>query len=896
MIVRGEEMEQIIYIEQKDKDEATRLSKSFTLKDISSRAYINGLGAEIAMKYLAQEGINVENAYNLHNINKIREDFDIADVMLPNIHIDVRMVYNADEIFVPKSHFEYDLLPDIYLVFEVAQDSSHVKFLGFFEPKMINKNNKNKDYYFIEKEKLSNPADLKSFIQNFNGNTTQAMDEDEIELGQKLALSMLDHDITKANKKELLQMLKKSSVLRQDLIEFDNFELISYHAVQTKDFADPDVETEAPQQPMQNVDEFDLFDTPFGEDKLIEANANSIDINAAPAIDATVAVPEISAELPTLDTLESAPTDELSTLDTSEDSAVEELPTLDTVQDSVTEELPSLEPIEDTASSDIEPLEANPVEELNIESTETSALEELSLEPLDTLETVEETTAPETTDSVEELNIEPLDSLETLETIDDLGTAEPVENIETSTDELNIEPLDALGDVEELSVEPLENTVDELNIEPLDGGLEDMAETLPTEDLGTTDTMENLDTLDSIDTLDTLGDIDTDSQVEDLSIDSLDMPLEETATSDEISLDDLAAQSEAEDDNLADSLDSLGDLLQSQSEETSDVAEESTSSTDEEISLDDFESMLSDAPQEETTAAVASAPVEENAPVEAKDMSFENSRAITNENIEAGEIQIDINNENLGEQTDLGALYDENAIPEEDITIDTPKNEKGKKAILLAIVTLAIVAAGAVFLLFSNKSNNDNLADNPTTDNIVPNELPTTPNDGALDKMPEDMAGAGALPATGGATAATTTAKKAEKAKADAVAEKPAPKGPAIETPYLEVKKLSWSVPDYISYNDAFRGYLQTAGKSLKLSLSSDLLLATEYAYSNKMQVDLKLSKEGAIQTAKILQSSGSTQIDDIVLRTVKTTMNVLKAPTDAVVGDSLHLTLIIYL
>ena len=89
---------------------------------------------------------------------------------------------------------------------------------------------------------------------------------------------------------------------------------------------------------------------------------------------------------------------------------------------------------------------------------------------------------------------------------------------------------------------------------------------------------------------------------------------------------------------------------------------------------------------------------------------------------------------------------------------------------------------------------------------------------------------------------------------------------------------------------------MQTTGKSLKLTLSSDLLLATEYSYSNKLQVDIKISKTGAIEDVKMLQSSGSTQIDDIVLRTVKNTLNVLKAPNDAIVGDNLHLTLIISL
>ena len=159
-------MEQLIYIEQTDKNEASKMASGFTLEETKSRTYINALGCQLGLKYLAQENISVSNIYNLHNIHKIREEFDVADIMLPNIHIDVRMVYDENLIFIPKSHFEFNLVPDIYLVFKMAEDGTHVEFFGFFEPKLINKNNKNNDYYFIEKEKLSHPSDLKSVIEN----------------------------------------------------------------------------------------------------------------------------------------------------------------------------------------------------------------------------------------------------------------------------------------------------------------------------------------------------------------------------------------------------------------------------------------------------------------------------------------------------------------------------------------------------------------------------------------------------------------------------------------------------------------------------------------------------------------------------------------------------------
>ena len=143
------EQDTLIYIENQDKHDASVAANAFAHKDTKNRAYINTLGAELALKYLAAENIDISNIHNIHSIKKILEEIDISDIMLPNIHIDVRVVFDENVIFIPKSHFEYNLVPDIYLVLNLAKDFSHVKFLGFFEPKLINKNNANDKYYFI---------------------------------------------------------------------------------------------------------------------------------------------------------------------------------------------------------------------------------------------------------------------------------------------------------------------------------------------------------------------------------------------------------------------------------------------------------------------------------------------------------------------------------------------------------------------------------------------------------------------------------------------------------------------------------------------------------------------------------------------------------------------------
>ena len=123
----------------------------------------------------------------------------------------------------------------------------------------------------------------------------------------------------------------------------------------------------------------------------------------------------------------------------------------------------------------------------------------------------------------------------------------------------------------------------------------------------------------------------------------------------------------------------------------------------------------------------------------------------------------------------------------------------------------------------------------------------------------------------------------------------PKSKPAAAANSYVTVTKVMWEVPDYLSYSDKVKQYLQSAGKSIKLSLSSDLLLATEYAYSNQVKVDLKLKNDGTLVAAQIAKSSGSNEINDIVLQTVKSTLNVVKPAPGEIPTADFNLGLIIY-
>ncbi len=108
------------------------------------------------------------------------------------------------------------------------------------------------------------------------------------------------------------------------------------------------------------------------------------------------------------------------------------------------------------------------------------------------------------------------------------------------------------------------------------------------------------------------------------------------------------------------------------------------------------------------------------------------------------------------------------------------------------------------------------------------------------------------------------------------------------------IKKLYWEIPQELTYNDAVVNYLKTIGKAMKFDMQSNLLNVHDMPYSNKMIIDIKMNKSGEVQGTDITVSSGSKQIDTIVLQSVKAALKYVKAPTAEFQKESYDFSLII--
>lgn len=1057
----------LIYIYEKDEINASITAKEFTKEEVRNRVYYNSLGAQLAQKFLASENVDVSNIYNIHNIRKILENFDISDIMLNNIHIDVRVIFNENYIFIPKSHFNYEIQPDIYLVLLMSNDKKYMKFLGFFEPKLINKNNQNENFYFIEKEKLTSPVNLKTFIERFDGNTEQNLSDDVIEEADIMMLSMVDHDITEEDKKALLKNLVKSAKLRDRFIEFENFELLAYGAQTSPDIEIPienhprtldfaasatavalqefnnansepfsesgmsngfaDIERELPGLTPESDEinsEFDISDiveaseensTDFSAESEFEQNTGSIE-------EFTSQYGETVSEEDSM--LNDAFDETFKTQNQSDDFSIDELTELsnssetdqrdisivefnDVVEtEDITDEKDSNSEIE-TVTLDEIPLSDNVSNDQNLgvitETVDINEISENEIKPVVNNEVVQETVDFEEIpleDNTESSTIADEPELQTFDNLN-IEDSQPIQKaveLETETQQKveNVEIPEISKITGEIEPEQSVNTNDELFSTTEQKGLltqifhkelgaelteasESQSEEKSTfeqlneleEDFDTTQQSENLTEFpDENQTAENSAELNEDEKIimpEDMMISDEDKELDEM-----LNIEDFGGIEEIKPQD--------GELSIEQSE-TLPVAEIANNKTEEEISVKDTEltEINEQKPKviEDTVAdldisvnevskesLIGGVEYEGNPEISTGELisqiddllsseEEESNNNIQNENqpepstiknIELSEASITEkpdepmlleegdddklevlfnstiaqNNEEINNiDSDMLSQDDDSTENEEDEEYEdgTSSSNSKKTVIVAAAAFLALIAVSAGGFFWWKSNNNNELAElmdsHPIeNDTLTPSSGPDpdlssdTPNKSDLlanapaptnNPVPKE---APAMQPTKTVTqpAAQKSATQSAKQKATATSTKTEAPKTITGTPIanITVRNLTWEVPDYLSYSEEVKKYLQTAGKSIRLTLSSDLLLATEYAYSSRIKVSIRLKNDGTVKDAQIVQSSGSNQINDIVLRTVKDTLKVVKPASGEIPTPNFKLGLII--
>lgn len=889
----------IIKVEEDDLNDAKLSSLDFADNAIKKRAFINVLGARLAMKHLFSKKIQANNIYSLYTIHSILEELDIADIYFEGIKIDVRLVFNRNEIFIPKSHFDYNLLPDLYLIFELTEDFSSVEFLGHFEPQELNKELANNSFYFFEYENLTDPKDLKTTLDKLKKEVKDKIFAPDLEKARELFLSLVDKEISRSDKLFLFKQLAESLSLREEMIEFENFEIISKETAKNDDlfkdgilsivgtqdlyenepeddisiedafaeFAELEDESEDNFEVIDEIDE-ESYDIPENPQNDNDDNRDNGGGFAAGAVLGAAAAGSVAAGAIAAASMSSATT-------AAAQSAVVAEKAIEAGAEVLSQGLKTVSNIIDTASEDND-FDINELEDLVNKTGEETLSEnnELNLDELDDLlnnNSAEETVPEETEENFEEEENE-LEEIGELEEFGELEELEEFEEEEETSSDNEIE----YGYEEQNSQTDTEDSSEVVNLDDFD--IDTTAETIEGEE--ETDSPEDLLSFDTANENDNEIEIEAETEEDDKELQTMKKIKE---------LEDLEAQEENESTELQEDTQNNPDEIISQvddflneiefSDEQKQLLESSFANENfddiiniEEETMEDSQQVEED-PVAKGVKSIADDPLQVLFDEEQSKVSAQS--AISSEITEA-DLETEVKS--------YGILSDKDKIVE--------LFNQNKKMVIAASVAGIVIATFAVGSNVIKKNQQaiaqKNAAQTPiAAEGQAPGDLMQDPN-----MIPEDAQGLSGegLNASGpqeipGENPQANASRDMGKAVSDAFLSEPV---------NATISKVAWEVPEDLAYNDSFRKYLQIAGKNLKLNLQNDLLLTNEMSYSNKVVVDLAINKDGSLQSSNITVSSGSQQIDKIVLQSVKDTLKYLKMPSSELSSNSANMTLII--
>lgn len=110
------------------------------------------------------------------------------------------------------------------------------------------------------------------------------------------------------------------------------------------------------------------------------------------------------------------------------------------------------------------------------------------------------------------------------------------------------------------------------------------------------------------------------------------------------------------------------------------------------------------------------------------------------------------------------------------------------------------------------------------------------------------------------------------------------------------INKVSWEVPENLANKANYTRFLQLVGKNVKLNLQNDLLLSSDFAKNNVIKLSIRIASNGDVIGMKILQSSGSEPIDNIIKKSVSETLSYMKPPSHGIMARPVDVTLVISL
>ena len=196
------------------------------------RIYESVLCMKTLADYFKTQGYITDINNCFYKIPLLNEEFELNEFRCNGRCIDVRPVVNEKYVLIPKSLYDYNILPDLFAVAKFNKEKSTVNIIGCIEPLNIDRTKQNEKYYIADTAKLIQPFEIEDRIKLVNNIKISDRNHN---LYASYFIDYCDGILPEENKKELLKHLSECKGCREKFIDFVKFEAILKHASEYPD-------------------------------------------------------------------------------------------------------------------------------------------------------------------------------------------------------------------------------------------------------------------------------------------------------------------------------------------------------------------------------------------------------------------------------------------------------------------------------------------------------------------------------------------------------------------------------------------------------------------------------------------------------------------------------------
>lgn len=873
------------------------------------RAYASIVALYALVNALEKTDINIQKSMTLFRNPKLNERYEISDLYVNNYHIDVRVIVDGDAVLLPKTHFENNILPDYYAVIKVDKTLKSAVLVGFLKTDGIK--TEPFDYHYFSAA-LENVISYDEFLLNVNAPKVLSFLDKEHELFQNSYLALMDDEIDKETNNKLLGHLFSCPECRAEFCCFTGFEMVSCNSSKYPELISDKT--------------LDIIGANAVEDEKYAGKEESVYIGDENNIDN--AYEEKSDENSLEDTVSEQITEVEEEKEETVSDILDELFSIDEMTEGTSEEDKSVE-IKPAANMVEEENESAPklVTEEENAITET---EEVAISPDDEVINEEQYPMPMFKDEEDEIGSgEKYDDGELnsddndIDKIYDDDSDNNIEYVEENDVDMQVIPSDET---------PEDST--ELNVSEEEPDLV----LYHNEEVSENDTTaKELSAQDKSDVQKVIVDYDEygepiysyitnvsndEEQTENIAISD-----DENVLNEEFEV--YAPEEDSEITNIkngssrpveyveADDITEDADILDDSTSEISTISEvEDISSLDDDN--DNWEEEAQRTAEAENEEPVAETEIAENVDEEVTDIEEDyanedltEGKTVPGDDLEEESSSEDENNEEYetsdSEEDDDFEEYDEDSDEIGDETIQDGSKGKRSAVIAMIIILLVLVSSGfGIFAFFKHNSNNVTEVNNGYQENNTENNFFENGENGQNEQPEEnnDMFGEPAeiqgeiIPAEENGEELPPPPETNEQpeeinhveplTEQDLIVtrnnEPVSDVNTAITNAFsnngntVSVRNVNWLCTPKLFTDSAFKNYLQNLDNILKLNLRKNVLDATEMPQNDVVSVKMAVDNSGNLLKYVISDSSGSEQIDEIVLRSIKETFDGEKA------------------